>query len=82
MYQSLKKDIKKFDDSKNHISSYIVQEDSYQVQYAEVKGKEEATLVASVPETSKKSKTTESYAKYICRKDSKEHWKILGWQQI
>ena len=81
MYQSLKKDIKKFDDSKNHISSYIVQEDD-QVQYAEVKGKEEATLVASVLETSKKSKTTESYAKYICRKDSKEHWKILGWQQI
>ena len=81
MYQSLKKDIKKFDDAKNHISSYIVQEDD-QVQYAEVKGKEEATLVASVLETSKKSKTTESYAKYICRKDSKEHWKILGWQQI
>lgn len=81
MYQSLKKDIKKFDDSKNHITSYIVQEDD-QVQYAEVKGREEATLVASVLETSKKSKTTESYAKYICRKDSKEHWKILGWQQI
>lgn len=81
MYQSLKKDIKTFDESKNFISSYIVQEDD-QVKYAEVDGKEEATLVASVLETSKKTKTTESYAKYICRKDAKEHWKILGWQQI
>ena len=81
MYQALKKDIKTFDEAKNFISSYIVQEDD-QVKYAEVEGKEEATLVASVLQTSKKSKTTESYAKYICRKDSKERWKILGWQQI
>ena len=81
MYEALKKDIKTFDDAKNFISSYIVQEDD-QVKYAEVDGKEEATLVASVLQTSKKSKTTESYAKYICRKDSGEHWKILGWQQI
>ena len=81
MYEALKKDIKTFDDAKNFISSYIVQEDD-QVKYAEVDGKEEAMLVASVLQTSKKSKTTESYAKYICRKDSGEHWKILGWQQI
>ncbi len=81
MYEALKKDIKTFDDAKNFISSYIVQEDD-QVKYAEVDGKEEAMLVASVLQTSKKSKTTESYAKYICRKDSEEHWKILGWQQI
>lgn len=81
MYEALKKDIKTFDDAKNFISSYIVQEDD-QVKYAEVDGKEEAMLVASVLQTSKKSKTTESYAKYICRKDSAEHWKILGWQQI
>lgn len=81
MYQALKKDIKTFDDAKNFISSYIVQEDD-QVKYAEVDGREEATLVASVLETSKKSKTTESYAEYICRKDSKGRWKILGWKQI
>lgn len=81
MYKALKNDIKAFDESKNFISSYIVQEDD-QVKYAEVEGKEEATLVASVLETSRKSKTTESYAKYICRKDSKGRWKILGWQQI
>lgn len=81
MYQSLKKDIKTFDEAKKFISSYIVQEDD-QVKYAEVEGQEEATLVASVLETSKKSKTTESYAKYICRKDSKGRWKILGWQQV
>ena len=81
MYQSLKKDIKRFDEAKKFISSYIVQEDD-QVKYAEVEGQEEATLVASVLETSKKSKTTESYAKYICRKDSKGRWKILGWQQV
>ena len=62
MYEALKKDIKTFDDAKNFISSYIVQEDD-QVKYAEVDGKEEAMLVASVLQTSKKSKTTESYAK-------------------
>lgn len=81
MYNALKKDIQKFDDNKNFISSYIVEEDD-QVDYAQVDGKDEATLVASVLQTSKKSKTTESYAKYICRKDSKGRWKILGWQQI
>ena len=81
MYEALKKDIQKFDDNKNFISSYIVEEDE-QVEYAQVDGKDEATLIASVLQTSKKSKTTESYAKYICRKDSEGHWKILGWQQI
>ena len=81
MYEALKKDIQKFDDNKNFISSYIVEEDE-KVEYAQVDGKDEATLIASVLQTSKKSKTTESYAKYICRKDSEGHWKILGWQQI
>ena len=81
MYAALKKDIQKFDDNKNFISSYIVEEDD-QVEYAQVDGKDEATLIASVMQTSKKSKTTESYAKYICRKDSEGRWKILGWQQI
>ena len=64
MYEALKKDIQKFDDNKNFISSYIVEEDE-QVEYAQVDGKDEATLIASVLQTSKKSKTTESYAKYI-----------------
>ena len=59
MYEALKKDIQKFDDNKNFISSYIVEEDE-QVEYAQVDGKDEATLIASVLQTSKKSKTTES----------------------
>ncbi|MCI7060996.1 MAG: hypothetical protein MR965_02195 [Lachnospiraceae bacterium] len=81
MLSALKKDVKQFEEEKRFISSYIVQEDD-QVKYAKVDGKEEATLVASVLETSKKKKTTESYAKYICRKDSDGKWKILGWKQI
>jgi hypothetical protein len=78
MLASLKEDREKFTKDKRFISSYVVEEDKY-VEYATVDGKECATLNTNTLETVDK-KTTQTYEKFMCRKDSDGKWKIVGWE--
>lgn len=80
MLQNFETDKKAFSKAKRVISVYTVDSDSA-VEYAELEGKECATLTSSTLETVK-SKNTKTYAKFMCRKDSDGKWKILGWEQI
>lgn len=80
MLQKLKEDKKKFSKEKRVLSTYTVDKESA-VTYAEVAGKECATLTSTTMETVK-SKGARAYAKFMCRKDGDGKWKILGWEQI
>ena len=80
MLQNIKEDQKTFNKEKRVISTYTVdKEDS--VSYAELDGKECATLTCMIMETVK-SKGARTYAKFMCRKDGDGKWKIMGWEQI
>ena len=79
MLTNFKNDKKTFSKEKRLISSYSVDIDST-VDYATVKGRECATLNSSTFETVK-SKSTRTYAKFMCRKDNNGKWKILGWEK-
>lgn len=79
MLGNLKKDVETFGKEKRTISTYMVDPES-SVKYAKLEGKECATLTATVMETAK-SKSTKAYAKFMCRKDGDNQWKIMGWEQ-
>lgn len=79
MLANFEKDAKTFRKEKRTISTYTVDPEN-SVQYAELEGKECATLTATVMEMAK-SKSTRAYAKFMCRKDDDGKWKIVGWEQ-
>lgn len=79
MEAAFKKDKAAFSKAKCLISSYIVDDDN-QVKRGEVDGRECATLSVSILETVK-SKSTKTYASFMCRKSEDGKWKILGWEQ-
>jgi hypothetical protein len=79
MLAALKKEKKQFTKDKRFISSYVVQEDK-EVEYGKVDGKDCASLVTSTLETVNKSKSTQTYEKFLCRQADDGKWKIMGWE--
>jgi len=65
---------------KKVISIYSV-DANQSVKYGTVKGKRCATLDTSTMETVGE-KHTRTYEKFVCRQDSSNHWKIVGWKQV
>ena len=77
MLKNFKKDKEVYESDKKTISNYNVEPNS-EVKYGEVDGKECATVISSTL-LKKKSEREMVYEKFMCRKDSKGDWKILGW---
>jgi hypothetical protein len=80
MLATLKKEKKEFTKDKRFISSYVVDEDK-DVVYGKIDGTDCATLVTSTLETVNKSKSTQTYEKFICRQNEDGKWKIVGWEK-
>lgn len=79
MLEQVRKDQQSYLKKERKIARYTVQQSST-VQYAEVDGRECATVISGVL-TREKSKRNQVYEKFICRKDEEGRWRILGWQQ-
>ncbi|MDE6850930.1 MAG: hypothetical protein K2J67_00360 [Lachnospiraceae bacterium] len=79
MLAQVKKDQSSYAKKERTIASYTVQPNST-VQYAELDGRECATVISGVL-TKEKSKRSQVYEKFMCRKDEDGRWRILGWQQ-
>ena len=77
MLKNFKKDKEVYESDKKTISNCNVEPNS-EVKYGEVDGKECATVVSATL-IKKKSEREMVYEKFMCRKDSKGEWKILGW---
>ncbi len=79
MLGKIKEDRESYAKKDRKIASYAVQPNST-VQYAELDGRECATVISGVL-TKEKSKRSQVYEKFMCRKDEDDRWRILGWQQ-
>lgn len=77
MLSNFKADKEKYEDNKQMISSYIVQDNS-SVEYGRQNGKDCAVLFTDVL-VKKGSKRIKLYEKFVCRRDDSQEWKILGW---
>ncbi len=80
MADKMQEERKEYKKHKRAISSYIV-DGSEDVEYATLDGKQCATLTATVLE-SVGQKRANTYEKFLCRKDKKNKWRIVGWKQI
>lgn len=81
MMQQMQKDKKKFSDQKQVISTYIVQKNS-KVTYNTIDQRECATVITgTLMKVKNKSQRKQIYENFLCRKDSKGKWRILGWKQ-
>lgn len=80
MADKMQEERKEYKKNKRAISSYIV-DGSEDVEYAKLDGKQCATLTATVLE-SVGQKRANTYEKFLCRKDKKNKWRIVGWKQI
>lgn len=79
MLKQLKEDQKEYAKKERKIASYTVQPNST-IQTAKLDDKECATVIAGVL-TKEKSKRSQVYEKFMCRKDADGKWRILGWEQ-
>lgn len=79
MLKQVKNEQAEYAKKKRTISTYVVQPNST-VQYADLEGKEGAAVMSGVL-TKEKSKRSQVYEKFICRKDQDGKWRILGWKQ-
>lgn len=79
MLDQVKKDQASYAKKERTIASYAVQPSST-VQYAELDGRESATVIAGIL-IKEKSKRSQLYEKFMCRKDADGRWRILGWEQ-
>lgn len=79
MLKKVQKEQKEYKKKNRTISTYVVQPNST-VQYADLGGKESAAVMSGVL-TKEKSKRSQTYEKFICRKDQDGKWRILGWKQ-
>ena len=57
--------------------SYTVEQNS-SVKYGKVDGKDCATVITATM-IKKKTERSMVYEKFLCRKDSGNNWRILGW---
>lgn len=80
MLSSFQEDKKAFNKANRVISSYTVDAES-DVEYGAIDDRECASLTTSTLETINKSKNTQTYAKFMCRRDEDGKWKILGWEK-
>ena len=78
MLETFKEEKKKFTKEKRLISSYTVDSEK-DVVYGEIDGRECATLTTSTIEKVD-DKNTQTFEKFVCRKDADGKWKILGWE--
>lgn len=77
MLKNFKKDKSVYESEKKTISNYNVEPNS-EVKYGELDGRECATVITAAM-LKKGSEREMVYEKFICRKDSKNEWRILGW---
>lgn len=81
MLQQMQEDKKKFSDKNQVIATYIVQKNS-KVTYKTIDKRECATvLTGTLMKVKNKSQRTQTYENFLCRKDNKGKWRILGWKQ-
>ncbi len=81
MGEKLKKDVEQRKKAKQTLSVYLVQQnDTVEVQ--DLNGRDAASVIASILIKAKGEKATKTYEKFLCRRDSKGDWKILGWEQV
>lgn len=79
MLQNFKKDKKKSEENDQLISACVVQENK-KVTVKEMNGRDCATVI-SYSLIKVDGKMTRTYEQFLCRRDSKRKWRILGWQQ-
>jgi hypothetical protein len=80
MLKNFKKEREKAEDEKQTISSgYVVQENDT-IKVKEIDERKCAMVISSAL-IKVDTKMTKTYEKFMCRRDKKGKWKILGWQQ-
>ena len=79
MLANLKKDTQAYQKDGQVISTCSVQQNST-VQYNTIDGKECATVITGTG-LKKKNERKQTYEKFLCRKNNKGEWHIVGWQQ-
>lgn len=79
MRERLAKEQKSYRKKEQTISTYVVQP-AGSIEYKTI-DKRECAIVITGTLTKAKQKRKQIYEKFICRKDSKGKWRILGWDQ-
>lgn len=79
MLKAFQKDKENYEEKKQTISACVVQENNT-VEVKKLDGKECATIISSTL-LNAKGDSVKSFEQFICRKDSKGKWRILGWKQ-
>ena len=79
MYKRLAKEQKSYKKKEQTISTYVVQP-AGSIEYTTINKRECATVITGTL-TKAKQKRMQIYEKFLCRKDAKGKWRILGWEQ-
>lgn len=80
MLESFKNDAADYQKRSQKISLYTVEPNSSTV-YNKIDGEEYATVITNTM-LKQKADRKKVYEKFMCRRDSDNNWKILGWEQI
>ena len=81
MYKNFLKEKESRLDADQSLSSYIVQKNDT-IEVKEIDNKLHATVTTATLIGVKGDKSQVVYENFMCRKDSDNKWKILGWQQV
>ena len=79
MNKRLAKERKSYKKKEQTISTYVVQP-AGSIEYTTINKRECATVITGTL-TKAKQKRMQIYEKFLCRKDAKGKWRILGWEQ-
>lgn len=79
MYKRLAKEQKSYKKKEQTISTYVVQP-AGSIEYTTINKRECATVITGTL-TKAKQKRMQIYEKFLCRKDAKGKWRILGWER-
>lgn len=79
MRERLAKEQKSYKKKEQTISTYVVQP-AGSIEYKTIDQRECATVITGTL-TKAKQKRMQIYEKFLCRKDAKGKWRILGWEQ-
>ena len=79
MHKRLAKERKSYKKKEQTISTYVVQP-AGSIEYTTINKRECATVITGTL-TKAKQKRMQIYEKFLCRKDAKGKWRILGWEQ-
>ena len=81
MLENFKKDRDSYQEKEQKISDAYNVQSNKTVSVKKLDGRDCATVITSTLVKAKGEKSTKTFEKFMCRRDAKGKWKILGWQQ-